>query len=207
MARSRGQGGRVTRAGKGIAAFWSGRFYADIRHANGRVTRKKITERVGYCRDLTQDQARLKLLDIIAAKEAKFASSTHGIVVAKTDTSGRLESLARQMRGRVGEMLVAIDLMSHGLEVFEHVNEFASFDLIAMVPGSSRAIRIEVKYIGRAMGKSGWNNLRLKPHDIAKFDILAAVYPDGSIAYMDQAGQVVPNFNGKLAGDKELRSV
>ena len=81
--------------------------------------------------------------------------------------------------GAEGEMLVTLDLMRTGWEVFRAVSPTATVDLIAMRDGL--VSRIEVTK-GTRKGSTHW--LKWSPHDAARFDVLAVWESDGRITYI-----------------------
>lgn len=78
--------------------------------------------------------------------------------------------------GAMSEMLVCVDLLKRGFDVFRAVAQSCSCDIVALRNG--RMFRVEVKTAYRR--KTGTVGVSLRPDQKEKFDILAMVWLDNN---------------------------
>lgn len=81
--------------------------------------------------------------------------------------------------GGISELLVAVDLLRRGLDVYQSMTTGGQCDLVAINRATERVLRVEVKSAkrhanGKVMCSIGLTN---------KFDVLAKVLPNGEIVY------------------------
>lgn len=81
--------------------------------------------------------------------------------------------------GAIGEMLVTVDLMRKGFDVFRAISPSCPCDLIAL--RGIQMVRVEVTK-GRRTGIDG-KKLRWCYHNPARYDLLAVWETDGTINY------------------------
>lgn len=82
--------------------------------------------------------------------------------------------------GALGELVVSVDLLRHGFEVFRSVSQSCSCDLIAMK--NTELLRVEVR-----TGNRNSNGKILAPvnrDQLGRFDILAIVLDDRDVVYV-----------------------
>ena len=148
-----------------------------------------------------RNAALTKLAKIVEQTEADERNELNRVCLKASDGSGDLNELSRAIKGRLGELLVAMDLMKRGFEVFEHITERTSCDMLALRRGTSHILRVEVKYIG--VRTDGRRILRYYSSR-GFFDVLAAVSPDSSIAYFDSRGnRLAEAWNSTSKRDEE----
>jgi hypothetical protein len=80
-------------------------------------------------------------------------------------------------KGALKELVVTIDLLARGYDVFRAINPSCSCDLVA-TKGKS-FIRIEVTTARKYKEK-----ITYPPHNSLNYDLLAAVFDDTSIVYI-----------------------
>lgn len=151
---------------------WYGSFLV---YGRGKSCRKKCVA-LGRC---DKTEARKKLLEIIKA-ETQQSVAVGCMNPAILTINRRIEvnpSVDGQVRGAIGELLVASDLLSRGYEVFRPLCAASSCDLAYIRDG--HLVRVEVKFITGTTVRL-WRNL-------GKFDVLALVYGDGRIEYRSHA--------------------
>lgn len=78
--------------------------------------------------------------------------------------------------GAVGELRVAIDLLTHGYEVFRSLSPNSSADLISLKDG--QLLTIEVR-----MGELSKSTKKIVVKRSHRADVLAIALPDGRIVY------------------------
>jgi hypothetical protein len=82
--------------------------------------------------------------------------------------------------GAASELIVCVDLLGRGLDVFRSVSQNAKCDVIALDRATGSISRIEVKTARASLeGKPQFP----KPNGHCVHDHVAAVLPDGSIVY------------------------
>mgnify|MGYP001615723592 CR=1 FL=1 len=83
--------------------------------------------------------------------------------------------------GAARELLVYIDLMERGYQVFRAVSQASPVDLIRDKDGLLERVEVTSGHIHNN-GSLTW-----APHDKAKFDILAVVLPTNRIVYINSS--------------------
>jgi hypothetical protein len=185
MPRGRTQVGQLYICGPKGREYWSGRFRVYVKTKAGEHIVRR-THRIGFLADNTRTQALNKMAQLIHSSGPKIAVACA--------PAGELTNLGSHAKGNIAEMLVSIDLVKRGYEVFRHECEFASCDIVALKDDSFT--RIEVKYVG----------IHNRYHDpLGKFDILAKVYPDSTIQYAGPDGKDFV-FNWAVTDHKEVLS-
>lgn len=92
----------------------------------------------------------------------------------KKSTVGQLSS---GTIGAISELIICVDLMKRGLAVFRAQSPSCPCDLVVIINGSPMGVEV-TKGTRAADGTE-----KGVPHDPSKYDILALVFPDGSIIY------------------------
>jgi hypothetical protein len=145
---------------------------------NGIKKRMERCKTLGKCTDISEEFARRLLLGYIQRNHAK-SENLHALSqVPDTRPTFQTQRLAEAIalnRGSVGELLVAVDLLSKGCEVFQSMSHGSRIDLMAYLNG--RFSRIQVKVADMTANGTYSRNLRLKQGD---YDILAVVSRDFS---------------------------
>ena len=112
-------------------------------------------------------------------RHCKYCSAVCRSAQAKmirTETNPtRNELIGKVPRGTISELLVSVDLMEQGYEVFRALSAACSCDLVAIL-GQNPPQRIEVKTGSYSSG--GCIMFGMKAEGIGKYDILALVMPD-----------------------------
>lgn len=181
MPKMRGQTGSLRLSGKGR---WTGIFWQDFRKPDGKLVRAKKTVQLGFLCLMSREEARKKLSTMILEHEAREKEASLKIDMLSLSTRGELSGLTKHAKGKIGEMLTAIDLIKRGFQVFEHVSEFASCDLLALDPKTGNTLRVEVKFAGLGLGKPRVRLYALK----SRFDVMAVVDCEGHVHYLDIHG-------------------
>jgi len=88
--------------------------------------------------------------------------------------------LSPHFAAAVAEMLVAVDLMHRGFDVYKSLASCGACDLVCIKRGGNVAIRVEVKTARRQMN----GKLHHSPHTHNRFDVLALVCGDKSVTYL-----------------------
>lgn len=171
--------------------WWVGQWRAGI-------DRKKITAQLGRIEELKEQAARLRMLTLIEETTTQefFIRSIDQFKPAPIKVTQPSGPISKAKRGAISEMLVAIDLLARGWEVYRNLDQFGGCDLACSLNG--RLVRIEVKTIGDVQ-PGGRIPLDLTAK-VGNFDVLAMVLRDGSVKYCaasslgDFSKPRVPNY-------------
>jgi hypothetical protein len=155
---------------------WLGRFYVT---QDGERVRQTVT--IGRTEDMTEEEARKQLLQIIKLNEKQERiQNVFGGPTFVCHTGRTLKDMHHV--GCLSELLVCIDLLGKGWSVYRALDAGAACDLVAI--RGDEVVRVEVKTDGpRIKLKKKWG----------RFDILAVAYADNKIRYF--AHNSLPDVN------------
>lgn len=140
---------------------------------NPKITAREAAEHLGVSRQRLYQI--LKTEGVILARPTTILSRP--VEIAKEKLS-KHEGLPPYVVGEMNELLVAIDLLKLGYDVYRSITGRGLCDLVAVHRVNGSATRIEVKTAynvkGRVLSSKGAQN---------KFDVLARVFWDGEIQY------------------------
>ena len=140
---------------------------------NQNITAREAAEKLGLSRQRLYQI--LKTEGIVLARPTTILSRPVDKVKAKFSQH---EGLPPYVVGEMNELLVAIDILKRGHDVYRSITGRGLCDLVAVHRTSGVAIRVEVKTAynvkGRVLASKGNQN---------KFDIMARVFWDGEIHY------------------------
>src|ERR1700734_1138798 len=111
MPKPRRQSPKLFTSGKGEGKLWTSRFWKDVRLPDGGIVRRKQTVKLGLCGAMGRNAALTKLAKIVEQTEADERNELNRVCLKASDGSGDLNELSRAIKGRLGELLVAMDLM------------------------------------------------------------------------------------------------
>lgn len=89
--------------------------------------------------------------------------------------------LVASTRGAANELVVAVDLMRRGYDVYRAVSPALACDLVVM--RGALAMRVEVRSTSRDVRGTGRVKIPILPRDKGRFDVAALVEPNGTIHY------------------------
>ena len=92
--------------------------------------------------------------------------------------------------GSISELIVAMDLLSRGLDVHRSLTPNSVVDLIAMSRTSTEIARVEVR--SGKLNRLGQPNASRPTH--ARYDIFAITLPDGEIVYSPPIESIFKNL-------------
>ena len=159
---------------------WYGKYSRKI---SGKVRQSAMP--LGRIETMTEAEAREKLRKVIEqddhVRSVCEIISQSEIILPLPWEMPKTEFLDdRHSRGAVAVMRVATDLLSRGFHPYQPFSPAAPFDIFALVHGW-KAVRIEVKMAKIEPSGTIYCNVS---RNVGKFDVLAAVTPDGLVHYI-----------------------
>ncbi len=127
----------------------------------------KTTIVLGKCAEVSEKEARAKLLDICAKnnRHLNILLQMNPRILATRVSFPVGDAVPAHARGAIAELLVACDLTSRGYEVYRPISGAASCDILYVHDGLP--VKVEVK-----MCNGEWVHVG---RNLGKFDILAVV--------------------------------
>jgi hypothetical protein len=101
----------------------------------------------------------------------------------------------RHVQGTLSELLVCVDLLKRGHEVFRAINQFCSCDLTVTINGKSYRVEVRTGYKNRYTNKA----LPNRKQDPAKSDILAIVLQNEQVVYEPTLESLATSQKAKTA--------
>ena len=149
--------------------IWTGRYLDYKQNSDGTASRTHKRVRLGTIVELpTKEHALAKLGPILERLNTKYQISLQ-----------KAEFLCLSDKGAIGELVVAIDLMYRGFEVFRNLSPSGPVDLIAMRP-NEKAYRVQVK---RRVNMRGFGLPAYIKQLNQAYDVLAVVVGAGDVKY------------------------
>lgn len=140
---------------------------------NPKITAREAAEKLGVSRQRLYQI--LKTEGIVLARPTTILSRP---VEKVKEKFSKHEGLPPYVVGEMNELLVAIDLLKLGYDVYRSITGRGLCDLVAVHRVHGNAVRIEVKTAynvkGKVLASRGAQN---------KFDVLARVFWNGEIQY------------------------
>lgn len=94
----------------------------------------------------------------------------------------RLNLISTGTVGAMHELVVCVDLLRRGYEIFRAVSPSCSCDLVALCNGKSVRIEVRTGYANKSGGFT-WTN---QGRDVHKYDVVAVVLHAGGIKYLPE---------------------
>jgi hypothetical protein len=153
---------------------WVARFAVHERLVDGRIRARRKSAVLGSFDELTRDQA----AELMRRKIVLARRTYESLAASEVNSSHQWFIKNPLVRGAAAELLVAVDLMRAGLQVYRNLNATGTCDLVAEV--DHHFVRVEVK-VG-TLDASGVPIVETA-RQVGKFDVLAVVGPDRAVHY------------------------
>lgn len=142
------------------------------RRKHAKATARQMAERFGVSR-----QAVYQALARVGLKPSREVGISVGEYVAPPPRFGAV--LSSNVSGALAEMMVCVDLLKRGFDVYRSVSPSGRCDLVAICRNTGAVNRIEVKCGAR--NKSGRVVCQVGKHN--SFDTLAVIVGDDEVVY------------------------
>lgn len=166
---------------------------------------KKTRVMLGKLPEISREQARQKLDEIIS-RDTRIRGQLRPVLRSDlcVDTpwgAFNTQAAKAQSRGAISELIVTVDLLAKGIQVYRAVSPGAPCDLLALLPDGS-TLRLEVK-----TGKTGTDGEIYADitRNAGKFDVLAVVAEDGRPRY--RAATQISDLCRPLIGGESDESI
>lgn len=168
---------------------WSARFSVYELLADGRIKARRKSAILGLTTDMTREEAEAAM-----RRKMKLVRRTYeSLAASEVNVTQKWFITNPLVRGAAAELLVSVDLMRAGLQVYRNVNPTGSCDLVVEL--GQEFVRVEVK-IG-TLDPTGRPIVETSRQS-GKFDVLAVVGPTGSIHYFDLSFSAIHFANHNL---------